>query len=45
LDKLSKDELHSRLQSLENEITRLKSEIEKKKAHEVAASELFTGKD
>ena len=45
LDKLSKDELHSRLQSLESEITRLKSEIEKKKAHEAAASELFTGKD
>lgn len=44
LDKLSKDELHTRLQSLETEVSRLKAEIERKKAHEAAAAELFTGK-
>lgn len=44
LDKLSKAELQSRLQSLESEIGRLKAELEHKKAHEAAAAELFTGK-
>jgi uncharacterized small protein (DUF1192 family) len=44
LDKLSKEELHTRLQSLESEIARLKAELEQKKAHEAAAAELFTGK-
>jgi uncharacterized small protein (DUF1192 family) len=44
LDQLSKDELQTRLQTLETEIARLKEELERKKAHEAAASELFTGK-
>jgi uncharacterized small protein (DUF1192 family) len=44
LDQLSKDELQERLKSLDGEITRLKAELEKKKAHEAAAAELFTGK-
>lgn len=44
LDKMSKDELQTRLQSLETEIERLRAELERKKAHEAAASELFTGK-
>jgi uncharacterized small protein (DUF1192 family) len=44
IDKLSKDELQARLKSLDEEITRLKAEFEKKKAHEAAAAELFTGK-
>ncbi len=44
LDKLSKGELEARLQSLESEIARLKSELERKQKHEAAAAELFTGK-
>lgn len=44
LDQLSKDELQTRLQTLETEIARLKDEFERRKAHEAAASELFTGK-
>lgn len=44
LDKLSKTELETRVQALENEIARLKSELDRKKAHEAAAAELFTGK-
>ncbi len=44
LDKLSKAELQARLQSLEGEIARLNTELDKKKAHEAAAAELFTGK-
>jgi uncharacterized small protein (DUF1192 family) len=32
------------MQTLETEIARLKEELERKKAHEAAASELFTGK-
>ncbi|MBY0226555.1 MAG: DUF1192 domain-containing protein [Hyphomicrobium sp.] len=44
LDQLSKDELQTRVQALETEIARLKDELERKKAHEAAASELFTGK-
>jgi uncharacterized small protein (DUF1192 family) len=44
LDKLSKAELETRLQSLESEIARLRMELDKKKAHEAAAAELFTGK-
>jgi uncharacterized small protein (DUF1192 family) len=44
LDQLSKDELQARLQTLEAEMARLRAELERKKAHEAAASELFTGK-
>ncbi|OYW56545.1 MAG: hypothetical protein B7Y80_06420 [Hyphomicrobium sp. 32-62-53] len=44
LDKLSKDELESRMKSLEGEIARVKAELEQKKKHEAAAAELFTGK-
>jgi uncharacterized small protein (DUF1192 family) len=44
LDKLSKEELEVRLGSLEDEIVRLKAELDRKKKHEAAAAELFTGK-
>jgi uncharacterized small protein (DUF1192 family) len=44
LDALSKDELQARVAMLETEIGRLKAELDKKKAHEAAAAELFTGK-
>lgn len=45
LDKLSKEELEGRLKSLEGEIARLKAELDRKKNHEAAAAELFTGKN
>lgn len=44
IDKLSKDELQQRLKSLAGEIDRLQAELDRKKAHEAAAAELFTGK-
>jgi uncharacterized small protein (DUF1192 family) len=44
LDNLSMAELNGRVLALEGEIARLKAELERKKAHEAAASELFTGK-
>jgi len=44
LDKLSMDELHARVEMLEKEIERLRGEVVRKRAHEAAASELFTGK-
>jgi uncharacterized small protein (DUF1192 family) len=44
IETLSKDELEQRLKSLSGEIDRLKAELERKKAHEAAAAELFTGK-
>jgi len=44
LDNLSMADLEARVTSLEGEIERLKAELKRKKAHEAAASELFTGK-
>jgi uncharacterized small protein (DUF1192 family) len=44
IETLSKDELELRLKSLAGEIDRLKAELDRKKAHEAAAAELFTGK-
>jgi len=44
LDDLSMADLEARVSSLEGEIERLRAELQRKKAHEAAASELFTGK-
>lgn len=44
IETLSKNELEQRLKSLASEIDRLKAELDRKKAHEAAAAELFTGK-
>ena len=44
IETFSKDELEQRLKSLAGEIDRLKAELDRKKAHEAAAAELFTGK-
>lgn len=41
LEKLSVAELEARIKSLEAELGRVKSEIERKRAHEAAASKLF----
>ena len=41
LDKLSVGELEARIESFEQEILRVRAELEKKRAHEAAAAKLF----
>ena len=41
LEKFSVSELEARIKALEAEIVRVAAELAKKKAHEVAASQLF----